>query len=86
MTTAVHDYRENPTCPSQFKKDSKRTDKSRMDLANQVAYNAGEISLLDYLYAQSANIEYYEFPDVDDVVETIENIETDNESMIHSLA
>ena len=40
--------------------------KSRMDLANKKAYIDQEISLQDYLYAQSANIEYYEFPDVDD--------------------
>ena len=81
MTTTVHDYRENPTCPSQFKKDSKRTDKSRTDLANKMAYYAGEISLQDYLYAQSTNIEYYEFPHVD-----AENLKTDNESMLHSFA
>ena len=78
MTTAVHVYRENPTCPYQFKKDSKRTDKSRMDLANKMAYIAKEISLQDYLYAQSANIEYYEYPDVN-----AENLETDNDSMSH---
>ena len=52
-----------------------------MDLANKMAYNADEISLRDYLYAQSSNIDYYEFPDVD-----VENLETDNESMLHSLA
>ena len=58
MTTAVHDYRENPTCPSQCKKDSKGTEKSRMDLANKKAYIDQEKSLQDYLYAQSANLNY----------------------------
>ena len=69
-----------PTCPSKFKKDSKRTDKARMDLANKMAYIAQEIFLEDYLYAQSANIDLIEFPDVD-----AENLETNSESMLHSL-
>ena len=48
---------------------------------NKMSYNAEEISLQDYLYAQSSNIDYYEFQDVD-----TENLETDNELMLHSLA
>ena len=32
-----------PTCPSKFKKDSKRTDKSKMDLANKMAFIVKEI-------------------------------------------
>ena len=59
MTMAVHDYdyRENPTNPALFLKNSK---KIRMDLANKNAYIAEEISLAHYLYAQSANIVYIE--------------------------
>ena len=37
-----------------------------MDLANKTAYINGDITLSDYLYAQAANIEYYEFPDIDE--------------------
>ena len=31
----------------------------------KMAYVAEEISLQDYLYAQSANIKYYKFPDIE---------------------
>ena len=65
MTMAVHDYRENPTNPAQFLKNSKRVEKSRIDYANKLAFIEKEISLSDYLYSQAANIDFIEFDDPD---------------------
>ena len=45
MTTYFHGYREDPTCPSQFKKDLKRIDNAKMDFVKKMAYIANEISL-----------------------------------------
>ena len=40
----------------------------------------GDITLSDYLYGQAANIEYYEFPDIDEA-----NLEAENAAIVASL-
>ena len=52
-----------------------------MELTNKTAFINGEITLSCYLYAQAANIEYYEFPDIDEA-----NLEAENAAIVASLA
>ena len=67
MQQAAHDYRENPTHPALFQKNSKKVREAQKDLDHKNAYLAKEISLADYLYAQAANIDYIEHIDPDSV-------------------
>ena len=87
---AVHGYQENPICPSQFKKGSKRTDKSRMDLANKMAYVANDISPLGYLYMPNRRtliITSHVIIIVSFIISFYnENLETESDPMLHSLA
>ena len=45
-----------------------------------MAFIAQEISLQDYQYAQSANIKFYEFPEIDAI-----NLLEDNNTILRSL-
>ena len=52
MTMAVLNYRQNPTDPALFKKNSKKLKKDKKDLDHKLAYLSNEINLEDYLYSQ----------------------------------
>ena len=67
MTMAVLNYRQNPTDPALFKKNSKKLKKDKKDLDHKLAYLSNEINLEDYLYSQAANIDFIEYLDVDEV-------------------
>ena len=74
MSLAAIDYRENPTHPAAFQKNSKILRQALIDMENKNAFVNNQISLADYFYAQAANIDYIEYLDPDNLQDELANL------------